>query len=431
MGIILLIFLKSFFHYIFNLNSKYSAAFTTLFRSHTFKVPDALAKDYWIGIRYLKKSLQALSYSGSKLQRFDSDILIYDGDYNQKTQREDYLKAVLKRENFSYTTPSDLPGVTPGKRLFFLILYSPLFTILIAASMFSRNRRSIALVILTITQNYLLLHALKKSNVKEVYYFFPFENDANFNGLVIMKSGLKVIKVPGPNSLNRFHQFMIADKVALCTGFQIEQAEKLKIQWHVKQILKWPLYDFQEILAHENKKLYEYKIGLISSGIWRRQELGLQSLEKGDFESEITLINWLKDYFDKSIQNRLFIFLHPIEKKDAATFEKAKRYYSKKFEGVELFFMDSNAPSYKSFQKVEITVASHSTANLQRLYLGYKVIYTPVNFVNKLFESTKLERLCCYSKTEFYNLIDSTLGMSEDEYFNIFEIENYRGSKSM
>ena len=75
---------------------------------------------------------------------------------------------------------------------------------------FSKNRALYALFLLTVVENILLVDLMKRNNKSYLFYFFPFENDANFSALLLMKNNIKVHKVPGPNSL--FHNHNISSE---------------------------------------------------------------------------------------------------------------------------------------------------------------------------------------------------------------------------
>ena len=66
----------------------------------------------------------------------------------------------------------------------------------------------------TVVENILLVDLMKRNNKSYLFYFFPFENDANFSALLLMKNNIKVHKVPGPNSLFHNHKMFISERGA-------------------------------------------------------------------------------------------------------------------------------------------------------------------------------------------------------------------------
>jgi hypothetical protein len=352
--------------------------------------------------------------------------LIFDGDANQKSQRLTYLNEIYKNEPKEYLALEELPGIGLLHAIFFLIIMFPLFLLLVIVSFFSKNRASIALSILSIAQNFLLLKFISHNNIKKIYYFFSYENDANFNSLLLMNNKIEVINVPGPNPLQRFHTQTVATKIALCAGFQFEQAEVLQKKWFIQDVIKWPLYGFQEFINYRNNNVgnYEYPIGLISSGIWRRLELGLQSLEN-DYESEQELIVWLKKYLELSHIKKLFIFLHPIEKKTKEVYNNAITFYQSVFKGIDIEFSGFSSSSYLDFQKVNLTISSHSTTNLQRLFCGFKTFYTPMKYLNPLFPNTSIDSICFTQQQLLFKAIDDSLRISDEHFFDTYNLWNY------
>jgi hypothetical protein len=422
-------YLKCFFYWFFKVNSPERDAFVSLYRKHTFRVPLNLKNDRLVGFRFFKNTILALNRTNGNLIS-TGQVLIFDGDVNQKKQRLAYLNEIYKNEKKDYIALDELPGVSLIYATVFLIIMFPLFFILSIISCFSGNRASIALSILSITQNFLLLRLTKRNNVKKIYYFFSYENDANFNSLILINNNIEVINIPGPNPLQRFHTHTVASKIALCAGFQFEQAEVLKKKWFIQDIIKWPLYGFQEFINYRNNNVgnYEYPIGLISSGVWRRLELGLQSLEN-DYESEQELIVWLKGYLEISHSKKLFIFLHPIEKKTLEVYTNAIVFYKHVFNGINIEFSDFTASSYKDFSKVNIAVSSHSTTNLQRLFCGYKVFYTPMKYLQPLFPNTSIDSICITQKQHLYTALDDCLKISDNQFFDKYNLWNYHYKK--
>lgn len=428
MIIIPVLYIKCFFYWIFCIPSRERDCFLSLYKNHTFRVPTTLKKDRLIGLRYLKYAILSLKYKNS--EQFPTEqVLIFDGDVRQRKQRLAYLDEIYKREKKTYTALQELPGAPFHILICYLITMFPLMLSLIIGSFFSKNRASIALSMLSITQNFLLLRYILKHKIKKVYYFFSFENDANFNALVLMHKGVEVINVPGPNPLHRFHTHTVATKIALCTGFQFEQAEKLKERWFINDVLRWPLYGFQEFkdYCNNNSKEKKYLIGFISSGIWRRRELGLQSLEN-DYESESELIHWIKEYIENYHIKQLFIYLHPIEKPNIEIYHKALSFYKSVFKDVLIEFSSFESKSYQDFHKVNIALSSHSTTNLQRLYCGYKVFYTPMKCKIPLFPDTTIDSICITNKHELYAHINEGLLISDEEYFEKYQLWNYHYS---
>ncbi|MCB9188175.1 MAG: hypothetical protein H6599_02725 [Flavobacteriales bacterium] len=420
---ILNIYLKCWIHNISGKKSPYSFSFKTLYREHTFRVPTELKSDFTLGIKYWRKSWIALRKKGEgELLR---DQLVFDGDSKQKEQRLSYLAKIVE-DSLDYISVDSLEGISFTKAVLFSVFFTPLFFSLVLISSVSKNRASYSLSILSITQNYLLLNAVRKHNIRKIYYFFPYENDANFNALILMDNGVEVIKVPGPNTLHRFHQFVVSNKLALCTGFQFEQVDLLKENWFVDEVYKWPLYGFQEYLGYvsQNKTKKKYEIGLISSGIWRRRQLGLQSLDK-EYESEELLIDWVRSYMVQNHISKLFVYLHPIERKTTEIYQEAMNYYSSIYPGVEVDFSEFDVKSFQDFDKVNLALSSHSTTNLQRLFCGYKVFYTPMLFQTPLFPNTSIDRICLKEEGRFVKEVTSALKMTDQEFFDFYGLNEY------
>lgn len=408
---------------------KLSIANKTLFRKHSFKIPDSSKKDKLICFKYLYKSLRLLTSKNNSIQYRGNDKLIYDGNNQNKSQRVEYISKNINcaESSIDYLNVGSLKGVGFLKAFFFNLLFSVLYLPLLLISFFHPYRHILALYILSSSQAYILLNLLIKNEIKKVYYFFPFENDANFNALILMAFNIKVVKMPGPNSLFRFHKYMLSDEVIFNSAYQVDQYEVLKENWKVTNVELWPIYGFHSLLLFFNKKTeyYRYDVGFISSGIWRREELGLQAFEVGDYKSEKTLINWLNDFFMKNKVNQLFIYLHPIEKNNIEIYKRAVEFYKKKFKNCKLFFGDYKLKSFEEFKYVNVTISAQSTSNLQRLFCGYKAIYTPMKFVNPVFNNSRLENICYSDKGRFFEGLNNAIKNSEENFFKQNELQKF------
>lgn len=76
---------------------------------------------------------------------------------------------------------------------------------------------------------------------------------------------------------------------------------------------------------------------------------------------------------------KLLILPHPIEKREPEIWSKAMEHYNAFFQGVTVQFpQDVQLGSYAQFDSAEVSVASISSVNIERLFCGYKTIYAPV-----------------------------------------------------
>lgn len=433
-----LLFIRVFFSDEKNIDKRFFIAKKGLFYKTSYRIQQAQLNDVFVGVKFFYKSLFLIysPYNNQGLFSQKGNYLIFDGDSKQKNDRLNYLSSVLRmdKSNFRYLALDKFSGVKSKafklKLTFFICV---VFLIVFPFTVFSKNRALYALFLLSIIENILFLDLLLESGLNYVYYFFPFENDANFSALLLNQNNIEVHKVPGPNSLYHNHKYLLADKISFCSEFQFEQHEYLKKNWVVGQILKWPLYGYENLKPYfntnDNQKPKPYKLGFISSGIWRREELGKIPVKNADFESEKKLIHLLVDYLSARKISTLYIYLHPIEKNNFEVYNKAISYYKNKFDNVECVFSEFDKSSYSSFNLVDTTIAAHSTSNLQRLFCGYKTMYALLDYETNMFEGTALQNISFNSKSEICTYLDQLINLPEKDYFNSNDLYLYNFNK--
>ena len=428
-----ILFVKVFFAKQTNCNNVYSIANHSLFKKPSYRIQKDQLKDLLIGFKYLVKSILLIFNRQKNFEHLvKGECLIFDGDFNQKNNRLEYISNVTKykKSELSYIALNRYTISKPIVKKIQLSLFVFFVSFLIMPfTFFSKNRALYALFLLTVVENILLVDLMKRNNKSYLFYFFPFENDANFSALLLMKNNIKVHKVPGPNSLFHNHKMFISDTVSFCSKFQLNQYEKIKVNWRVDSIQSWPLYGFKSLLPYLNKfeqhSNYKFNLGFISSGIWRREELKKIPIKRADFSSEKKLIEFIKNYcFSRKIKE-IFIFLHPIEKNDQLTYENSISFYENEFSNIKCHFPKYEQESYESFDLVETTLAAHSSANLQRLFSGYKTLYALFDYELNMFKDSELENISFLDEKSLASSLDKVIKMSETKYFTDYKLYSY------
>ena len=433
------LFVNVFFSKENSSKNKFFIAKKSLFSKTSYRIQKPQLSDLLVGVKFFYKSLCLIyaPYNKDEVLAQKGRFLIFDGDSKQQKNRLNYLSSVLKidQADFRYVALDKISGFKKSYSLKVMLTFLLLlvFTVVFLFTVFSKNRSLYALFLLSIIENVILLDLLLNCDIKYVYYFFPFENDANFSVLLLNKYNITVHKVPGPNSLYHNHKYFIADRVSFCSEFQFEQYEVIKKNWIVSQIFKWPLYGFENLQPYFNsigdQVSGDYILGFISSGIWKREELGKIPIKEADFESEKKLIELLVKYCESRKINKIYIFLHPIEKSTIDIYDNAVSYYRNKFGNISCTFSDFNKNSYESFSLVNTTIAAHSTTNLQRLFCGFKTMYALLEYENNMFKGTALENISFCTKSNLFKYIDEFIKISEKDYFNQNDLYFYTHMK--
>lgn len=168
-------------------------------------------------------------------------------------------------------------------------------------------------------------------------------------------------------------------------------------------------------------------IGFYSSGYPIRIEKGINIVGQEMYDSEVELIELLNRFLEKNTQYALKIYLHPIEKSSDTDIKKSKYYYSKFFSRVSerILFPPENVKTIEDFLGVDVALSVCSSINYERLYSGYKSLYSQTMHRVSLFSGTKLDNITIKSRGDFDRMLTEALTNSRKEFFLLHNIKEY------
>jgi hypothetical protein len=415
-------------HYLAGKKSPESISYETLTQVHSYRLHHQAHQDLFIGLRYFKKALQLVwnSADGAALVEKNASA-IFDAGAQSESARKSYIKAItheipslfLHKENMAY--PHGL-----GARMVETILLSVFAVWIIPITLFSKKRGSFSLNLLEVIENARLLEHLKKHDIKKVFYFCGFNKDANFAACLLRTNSIYCHKVPSSNPIKNFYQQVVADGFSFTAPYQKQEFEQLKTKWMVRDFKEWPVFHFEQIqpLIPTYSQPESKTLGFISSGIWRRIERGDQALGVGEYESELRLIAFLKEFLAENAAIKFYVFLHPIEKKTPELQQKAEDYYRTQISPSAAFF-PAEIPSYKLFDKVDVSIAAYSSTNLERLYAGFKTLYAPLGIRSDYYADSALNNIAAFDESALRSLLKLSSQKSDNEFFTSNQLEAY------
>ena len=123
---------------------------------------------------------------------------------------------------------------------------------------------------------------------------------------------------------------------------------------------------------------------------------------------------------------RLLICPHPIEKRTPEIWKQTKAFYSDYFAGVNVLFPeDASKSSYQLFDCAEVSVASISSVNIERLFCGYKTLYAPIGADVVFFGGSSLDKIVARTAEELLQLLEQSFRMNEEQFFQAFDLRDY------
>lgn len=302
-----------------------------------------------------------------------------------------------------------------------MIRYLPEFTR-------AENKGRVGLRLLQFAENALLVRLLSRHKINYVYMFGAFENDGNMTALFLNAAGIKLHKIPSSTPLKNFYKRVVADGFSFTSPFQTEEYEQMKKNWFVKETMVWPVFNYVPLLGY----LYHLKpvppahtIGLLARGMWRRKERGDPHVYYGEDTSEYETIRVIRDFALKHKDVQVIVFTHPIERKTPEIFEKAKRFYTKAFDGISVQIPMTELGSFELFHTVDIAVASISSSNIERLFCGYKTFYSPIGLDADLFGSTGINKIVCKTEEKLMASLEESLNMTPEMFFEHYHLQGY------
>ncbi len=425
-----IVFFKVLFPTVFKAPEKFYWAKKKLFQGHTFRVTGANAEqDIWAALRYTKRSLD-LIWRQSANHVVLNETTFYCHKEKQKSDLIPYLEFVLKAkfQDGLYRDTMQIGMSFFGQIVMSiqLILMSPFFFF---ATLLSSKKSTVSLVLLQWVENNLMVQCFGESKVRRVYLFGGYENDQGLTGLMCEHIHVELILVPSSNPIKNFYQQVIAHGFVFTSPFQRKEFIDLKNNWIVEELMDWPLPVVKKLLPHiKIKDAIGNRIAFMSRGVWLRKLRGVHAQNNNrDFEYEENCMAVLREFLLRHSEYKLLILPHPMERVNEDFWKQTQGYYNEYFKGIAVDYpQDATVPSFQMFDEAQLAVASISSVNIERLFCGYKTLYAPIGAEHDFFSGSSLDNVVARTPQKLLDLLESTMKMSEDEFFQTFDLEAYR-----
>lgn len=387
---------------------------------------DRLPKSYrtsWLGpMRVFRIGMDTLFKKRVPWRKAsDEPIAIYNGNLDALTLRSDYLHLLCgERAGIAFSKDmlsSDMPflmRILAAVHMFFSALFLSLFM------PFSRHRENLAVLPLSLIETSHLMHLVKRFQIKKVHFFCIYLSDANLCAWLLQRYGVKVNKIPSEVPLGFLNQEIISDSLALCFRYQDDEMKAFASGMHVKEVLHWvPETVFLNAHLYVGKTFPHPgpTVGYYSSAMWLRVALGHMDFKDNAEVAEEKLCEALREYFLTRQDAKLQIYLHPLEKIDAATLRRTQEYYGRIFSGVPFVFVNETRPTGNCFHECNLAVSVYSTVIFERIFFGFKSVLFPVGLIDFPLPQSAFSRICATDKARLFEIIDRNLPLSDEAFF--------------
>lgn len=430
------LYLKCLFDFILGKKSAAGISFQNIISNHSYRYEADQQKSLKASLRYYVLALKKI-FSGKTPPAFGKETLGFDNNYGfyiqtQKGESElvEYIESVSHKTINKIYYRDFQGGVLNLLQKLFLVVFVSLHALVVTIALpFLKKRTNVALNILELVEISILLVSLKKDKISYLFYTSAYEKDANFCAHTLMRNGIKIHKIPSANPISNFYSDLVSDLFSFTLPLQKEEYEhQFKNRWFVNEFLDWPIPNYlslNKFIISEDRKPQKNTIGFLSRGIWYRRERGDSFTGKGEDLSEDELLLQLKNILQRNPQIKLVIMLHPIEKnKNVIT--KAFQFYTNFFAPIPITFADASKNSYESYSLCDLSIVSISSANMERLYCGYKALFAPLKMTVLYYENCSIDNICIRKSELFESKVLSSLEMTEKDFFEKNHILDYR-----
>jgi|TARA_B110000091_G_scaffold184813_1_gene204317 hypothetical protein len=359
----------------------------------------------------------------------DSKKAIYDVYRSDENLRKSYIKFFGNVDVINFIPREELGKPLyyfPKRESFFGLLFLYLGTLPIFV--FSRFKMPLLLIF----QEYLEMKAVTKyienNGIKHLYHFNIYEIESNFLSYFLNSQfGVKTTKCPSEVPLSFWNKNIICNELIVCNGYQLDEIKKYESSIKVNEILKWgpeqghlveQLYRNRN--RNDNSKMV---LGYISTGAWIREKEGHIDQGFQMAKNELLVLKFFNRFLSKR-NSKLIVYLHPREKMDKY-YQEAVAKYDSLLINIDYEFAPLEVPSSQLFMNSDLVVSFYSSLLFERLYFGFKTIFYTLYSDDFPLKESSINNICAFSEEELESLINASLSLTDNEFFEKMNIKNY------
>lgn len=426
------LYIKISIFYLFKIkkNERIFLAGKCLFENMSYRLPQSASRDKFIGLKVFKDFCYQFFHNRNYFPDSErtSNATIFDGGNDYKEQKQKYVSRYINRKPF-FISRSDIIFYDSTFRSFFLFFLTSLFSpVIIILSLFAKKKSNLALLIKEFPETVNLLYLLKKLNLDEVYFYCPYEVDANLITLILMKNKIKVIKIPSHGPLKTHNSILFSDELVLSSQYQFDELNVLKETIKISKTRKWfPQTSWLFIDKYLKKKFTtpQNVIGFYSHGSWVRKKSNHSDDGLGIGMAEEILLKEIAGLLNGNKEIHLIVFPHPKEKKDHSR-EQLMAYYDKYLTGCNYSLAGAETITALSFEMVDVGVSAFSAIIFERLLCGFKTLIGAYGIPGFPLPGSSLNNITVKKTGILAEKLTESLNRDADDFFRENKLTGYR-----
>lgn len=275
--------------------------------------------------------------------------------------------------------------------------------------------------IVEVARAVLVVSAVRTLAPRRVFFYSSFERYGNLVSLLLSKvSTPRVIRVPSPNPLFYHYSTCVCDEFILTSPLQLTEYAQFRPDWFVSTIRLWrpPGYVTFPQVCYETAPSDVKSIGILSGGLWRREERGdlFDEDRRRQLAAEKELHLAIRDFVNDHPDVSVTVYPHPSEKADSRIYARARQLYRERIGTDRVRIVPADERTHHRFCDSNVLVAFWSTSALDALYCGHKVLFAQFDMSPKSNDPS-LANIHVHDRDAFPKRLQEFLSISADEYF--------------
>ncbi|MFB6258210.1 MAG: hypothetical protein ABEH38_05920 [Flavobacteriales bacterium] len=404
-------------------------AHRSLIQGTSFDLPYREHHSPLIALKVAGRLLRWLFQQGKKKKpymQFEGErngIAVFDAKEGAAEQRLPYLRFFADEAPAFFIAREHLgkeAGLAQRLQLaFWILLLTPLLLFQ------KRSKGNKALILNEWVQGLFLFRAINEQRVEKLHSFCIYEKDQNLLAYWLKRHGVHVNKITADPPLAFYNRRILADSLSLCHPYQEEEVscfpdirtDEFEV-WGPERIL-----DYIGQLSERNDT-YPYRLAFYSNGVWLRKEEGHPDPGFGNFRAEEEVLDLLGEWM-KETDETIRIYLHPKEKTDGETFDRAKAYYQEAL-GERIALCQAAGRSASFFHEAEVGVGGFSGSMMERLFAGYKVLFYAFPLEGFPLQGSPIEAIAPGSREAFLERMKELLSRDGEAFFRKYDLDRYK-----
>ena len=426
-------YFRCYFNFITGRNNPSAVAFRHLIHEKTHRIPRGSHKSIRTAAGLLYRRLYTdIFRKGFQVEDKGGDTCFYNDSVQDWAI--DYVKTNAGELNMAmYLSPSNITlNISTFNKLIYLILLF-ILQVLAFPLLFIRPIGIWALHFTILHEHIKILSVIKKKRITKFFDFFSYEIGSSFLNLLLEKRNIKNHFITSPTPLYETYPDCVSDVFISTSPYHSEELvhsklnNKYPLRFYCNKMIQWPYNEFNELLElntgnnYNNKK----KLGIYTSGVWWRNKEKHQEFADGFFESEFLLLNHLKRFASEMPEFELCLFLHPKERQTPEQLAEGLDFYRQQLGDVPFGLMDFTKPTKSQFSLCDISISVCSNTTYERLFGGFKSIFTPYCLPNFPIDGNALEYICAKNYQELKEKILAFDQLTDEAFFELSGLKKY------